>query len=82
MLTSFRIIERKEATELQIDEFVFSGGGGFLFGTAAGYAIKKVMKIVAVVVGLFVAALAYLEYKGLIDVKWVAMENVTRSAVE
>jgi uncharacterized membrane protein (Fun14 family) len=82
LLTSFRIIERKEATELQIDGFVFSGGGGFLFGTAAGYAIKKVMKIVAVVVGLFVAALAYLEYKGLIDVKWVAMENVTRSAVE
>lgn len=36
------------------------------------------MKIAAVVVGLFVAALAYLSYKGLIDVKWVAIENVTR----
>jgi uncharacterized membrane protein (Fun14 family) len=56
-------------------------GGGFLFGTAAGYAIKKVMKIAAVVVGLFVAALAYLAYKGIIDGKWVAMENVTRSAL-
>jgi uncharacterized membrane protein (Fun14 family) len=55
--------------------------GGFLFGVAAGYAIKKVMKIAAVVVGLFVAALAYLSYKGLINVKWVAMENVTRSAL-
>jgi uncharacterized membrane protein (Fun14 family) len=49
--------------------------------TAAGYALKKVMKIAAVVVGLFVAALAYLSYKGLIDVKWVAMENATRSAL-
>ena len=39
------------------------------------------MKIAAVVVGLFVAALAYLSYKGLMDVKWVAMENVTRSAL-
>lgn len=39
------------------------------------------MKIAAVVVGLFVAALAYLSYKGLIDVKWVAMENATRSAL-
>jgi len=28
-----------------------------------------------------VAGLAYLSYKGLIDVKWVAMENVTRSAL-
>ena len=46
-----------------------------------GYAIKKVMKIAAVVIGLFVAALAYLSYKGLIDVKWVAMENATRSAL-
>jgi uncharacterized membrane protein (Fun14 family) len=39
------------------------------------------MKIAAVVVGLFVAAMAYLSYKGLIDVKWVAMENATRSTL-
>jgi uncharacterized membrane protein (Fun14 family) len=69
------------AYELQIEELVFSAGGGFLFGTVAGYALRKVMKIAAVVVGLFVAALAYLSYKGLIDVKWVAMENVTRSTL-
>jgi uncharacterized membrane protein (Fun14 family) len=69
------------ASELQIDEFVFSAGGGFLFGAAAGFAIKKVMKIAAVVIGLFVAGLAYLSYMGLIDVKWVAMENTTRSAL-
>jgi uncharacterized membrane protein (Fun14 family) len=60
---------------------LFSAVGGFLFGTAAGYAIKKVMKIAAVVIGLFVAALAFLSYKGLMDVKWVAMENATRSAL-
>jgi uncharacterized membrane protein (Fun14 family) len=28
-----------------------------------------------------VAALAFLSYKGLMDVKWVAMENATRSAL-
>ena len=60
---------------MPVEVFVFSAGGGFLFGAVAGYAIKKVMKLSAVVVGLFVAALAYLSYKGLIDVKWVAMEN-------
>jgi uncharacterized membrane protein (Fun14 family) len=69
------------ASELQIDEFVFSAGGGLLFGAAAGFAIKKVMKIAVEVVGLFVAALAYLSYKGVIDLKWVAMENITRSAL-
>jgi uncharacterized membrane protein (Fun14 family) len=66
---------------LPVEDFLFSAGGGFLFGSATGYGIKKVMKIAAVVVGLFVAAVAYLSYKGLIDVKWVAMENVTRSAL-
>lgn len=67
--------------ELPVEDLVFSAGGGFLFGAIAGYAIKKVMKIAAVVAGLFVAALAYLSYKGLINVKWVAMENATRSAL-
>ena len=66
---------------MALEEFLFSAGGGFLFGTATGYAIKKVMKIAAVVVGLFVAALAYLSYKGLIDVKWVEMENARRSSL-
>ena len=38
------------------------------------------MKI-AVVVGLFVTGLAFLSYKGWIDVKWTAMEVVTRSSL-
>jgi uncharacterized membrane protein (Fun14 family) len=69
------------ASDLPLEDFVFLAGGGFLFGTAAGYAIKKGMKIAAVVVGLFVAALAYLSYKGLLNVKWVEMENATRSTL-
>lgn len=66
---------------MPIENFVFSAGGGFLFGAVAGYAIKKVMKIAAVVVGLFIAALVYLSYKGFIDVKWIAMENATRTTL-
>ena len=49
------------------------------FGAVAGYAIKKVMKIAAVVVGLFVVGLSYLSYRGWIDVKWIEMENATKS---
>jgi uncharacterized membrane protein (Fun14 family) len=64
---------------LPVEDFLFSAGGGFLFGAVAGYAIKKVMKIAAVVVGLFVAGLAFLSYKGCVDVKWTAMEVATRS---
>ena len=66
---------------MPVEEFLFSAGGGFLFGAVAGYAIKKVMKIAAVVVGLFVAGLAFLSYKGWIDVKWTAMEITTRATL-
>ncbi|MFZ0223812.1 MAG: hypothetical protein WCC17_16640 [Candidatus Nitrosopolaris sp.] len=38
---------------MPVEDFLFSAGGGFLFGSATGYGIKKVMKIAAVVVGLF-----------------------------
>jgi len=47
-------------SELPVEDFLYSAGGGFLFGAVAGYAIKKVMKIAAAVIGLFVAGLAYL----------------------
>ena len=47
---------------MPVEDFLFSAGGGFLFGAVAGYAIKKVMKIAAVVVGLFIAGLSYLSY--------------------
>ena len=66
---------------MPVEDFLFSAGGGFLFGAVAGYAIKKEMKIAAVVIGLFVAALAYLSYRGWVDVKWVAMEDVSRSTL-
>jgi uncharacterized membrane protein (Fun14 family) len=38
-------------------------GGGFFVGVLIGYALKKVLKMVAVIVGLFsLAGLAYLQY--------------------
>jgi uncharacterized membrane protein (Fun14 family) len=61
---------------LLVEDFLFSAGA------VAGHAIKKVMKIAAVVVGLFVAGLAFLAYKGWIDVKWTAMEISTSSTLE
>jgi uncharacterized membrane protein (Fun14 family) len=78
---AYRYSEEGASSELPVEDFLFSAGGGFLFGAVAGYAIKKVMKIAAVVVGLFVAGLAYLSYKGWIDIKWMEMENATRTTL-
>jgi len=36
---------------------------GFFLGLITGYAIKKVIKLAAIIVDLFIAALAYLEYQ-------------------
>jgi uncharacterized membrane protein (Fun14 family) len=66
---------------MPVEYFLFSAGGGFLFGAVAGYAIKKVIKVAAVVIGLFVAGLAYLSYRGWVDVKWVAMEHASGSTL-
>jgi uncharacterized membrane protein (Fun14 family) len=35
---------------------------GFFVGILIGYVLKKVIKIVAIIVGLFLAGLAYLQY--------------------
>ena len=42
-------------------------GGGFFGGLLVGYALKKVVKVVAVVVGLFIAGLAYLQYQQVVS---------------
>jgi uncharacterized membrane protein (Fun14 family) len=66
---------------LPVEGFLFSAGGKFLFGAVAGYAIKKVIKIATVVIGLFVVGLAHLSYRGWVDVRWVAMEDASRSTL-
>ena len=40
---------------------VFYANGGFLFDRVAWYAVKEVMKIAAIVIGLFVVGLSYLK---------------------
>src|SRR5438874_9384810 len=66
-----------------IDLMPFAGtsGSGFFVGLVAGYAIKKIIKIAAVIVGLFIAALAYLEYQRIIDVNWAKMQAVSQNGL-
>lgn len=58
---------------IDIAPFAGSIGGGFFIELVARYAIKKVIKIAAVIVGHFIAALAYLEYQRIVNVGWVKM---------
>lgn len=64
-------------TVVDATPFVSTIGGGLL----AGYAIKKVIKIVAVIIGLFIAALAYMEYQRIIDVNWSKLQAVSQNGL-
>lgn len=56
--------------------FFGAGGIGFIFG----YAVKKIAKILAVIVGLFFMGLAYMDYNGWVKVNWQAVSNSTNAA--
>jgi uncharacterized membrane protein (Fun14 family) len=62
------------------DLMPFAGtiGGGFFVGLLAGYAIKKIIKIAAVIICLFIAAFAYMEYQRIIDVNWAKLQAVSQ----
>ena len=65
---------------MEIGIVASSFGGGFFGGLLIGYALKKVAKIIGIVLGLFFAGLAYLQYQGIVDVKWNQLQNVTEGA--
>ncbi|HJU34952.1 MAG TPA: FUN14 domain-containing protein [Nitrososphaera sp.] len=57
---------------------VSSGGiAGFLIG----YAVKKGIKIILTIAGLFLGGLAYLNYKGLVTVDWERIASVSNKAI-
>jgi len=51
-------------------------GSGFFVGILIGYALKKVIKIVAVIVGLFFAGLAYLQSQQIANINWNKLQTV------
>ena len=56
-------------------------GGGFFVGILIGYALKKVIKLVAVIVGLFLAALAYLQYHQIANINWNKLPHVSEDVI-
>jgi uncharacterized membrane protein (Fun14 family) len=56
-------------------------GGGFFIGILIGYALKKVIKLVALIVGLFLAGLAYLQYHQIDNINWNKLQTVSEGAL-
>jgi uncharacterized membrane protein (Fun14 family) len=56
-------------------------GGGFLAGALIGFALKKVLKILAIVIGIFFAGLAYLQYQQIVNINWSKLQATSQNVV-
>jgi uncharacterized membrane protein (Fun14 family) len=56
-------------------------GGGFFAGILIGYALKKVIKLLAVIAGLFLAGLAYLQYHQIANINWNKLQQESEDAI-
>jgi uncharacterized membrane protein (Fun14 family) len=55
--------------------------GGGLCRVLIGWAAKKVIKLVAIVSGLFLAGLAYLQYQQIASINWDELEQASQGVV-
>ncbi len=64
-----------------LSSITFTIGGGFFAGALIGFALKKVLKTLALVVGLFSAGLLYLQYQQMVSINWNKLEATSQNAV-
>ena len=56
-------------------------GGGFFVGVLIGYSLKKVIKLVSIILGLFLTGLAYLQYQQIANINWNKLQQVSEDAI-
>ena len=61
--------------------FLGTVGFGGIIGFLIGYALKKIAKILAVIVGVFFAAILYFESNGIININWDKLQSIAQSTV-
>jgi uncharacterized membrane protein (Fun14 family) len=58
------------ATATNFSPLLTTVGFGGLVGFLIGFVIKKLFKILAIIAGVFLAALMYLEQQGIVNINW------------
>ena len=61
--------------------FLSTIGFGGIAGFLVGFALKRIMKILAVIAGVFFAALMYLESRHIVNVNWAKLQTISNSIV-
>ena len=67
--------------ESNIMPFVSTIGFGGIVGFLVGLALKRIMKILAVIAGVFFAALLYLESQHIVNVNWDKLQTISNSVL-
>ena len=67
--------------ENSIMPFVSTIGFGGIAGFLVGFALKRIMKILAVIAGVFFAALMYLESQHIVNVNWDKLQIISNSVL-
>lgn len=57
-------------------------GAGGVIGFLAGYAIKKLAKLIAVGLGLLILLLMVLNYYGVVEVRWTQLVGIGEEALK
>ena len=63
--------------ESNIMPFASTIGFGGIVGFLIGFTIKRIMKILAVIAGVFFAALLYLESQHIVNVNWDKLQTIS-----
>ena len=61
--------------------FVSTVGFGGIVGFLVGFALKRIMKILAVIAGVFLAALLYLESQHIVNVNWDKIQTISNDVL-
>jgi uncharacterized membrane protein (Fun14 family) len=67
--------------ESNIMPVVSTIGFGGIVGFLIGFMLKRIMKILAVIAGVFFAALLYLESQHIVNVNWDKLQTISNSVL-
>jgi uncharacterized membrane protein (Fun14 family) len=67
--------------ESTIMPFVSTVGFGGIVGFLIGFTIKRIMKILAVIAGVFFAALLYLQSQHVVNVNWDKLQTISNGVL-
>jgi uncharacterized membrane protein (Fun14 family) len=67
--------------ESNIMPFVSTIGFGGIVGFLIGFMLKRIMKILAVIAGVFFAALLYLESQHIVNVNWDKLQTISNGVL-